>query len=265
MSKKFTIEVNDLTHYYGKQLAVDHISFVVEQGKVLGLLGPNGAGKSTTIKMLATLLPISSGSARIGGFEIAKRPQVVRQLIGYVPQSLSADGDLTGYENLLFSAKIYGIPPKKREERINELLEFMGLFDSKDKMVNEYSGGMIRRLEIAQALIHRPEVLFLDEPTVGLDPSARRVLWDRIEFLRKEYGTTILLTTHDMLEADLLCNQVAFMHLGQIAAIDSPKTLKAAIGSSATLEDVFVYYTGSSISEGGNYHHVKEIRRRHRG
>jgi ABC-2 type transport system ATP-binding protein len=187
------IDVFNLTHSYDGIPAVDKISFQVPQGSILGLLGPNGARKSTTIKMLTTLLPPTFGTATVSGFDIVQDPASVRQNIGYVPQLLSADGDLSGYENLLLSGKLYGLSAQCREKRIREVLEFMGLKDSAHQLVNHYSGGMIRRLEIAQALLHLPKVLFLDEPTVGLDLSARQVLWHRIQVLQKQYETTILI------------------------------------------------------------------------
>ena len=259
-STAFAIEVIELTHYYNLHPAVDRISFNVQEGNVFGLLGPNGAGKSTTIKMLTTLLPPTSGSAKIMGFDIIRVPSSVRQNIGYVPQLLSADGELSGYENLLLSAKLYGLPHNRRKKRIQEVLDFMGLSDSAHQLVNQYSGGMIRRLEIAQALVHEPSVLFLDEPTVGLDPAARKTLWHRLQEWQKRFKTTILITTHDMNEADMFCDIVAFMYLGEIVIMDSPSKLKASMGPTATLDDVFVKYTGTSIKEGGDYSHAKEVR-----
>jgi ABC-2 type transport system ATP-binding protein len=258
--KSPSIEVFELSHSYNFLKAVDRISFFIESGSIFGLLGPNGAGKSTTIKMLTTLLPVTSGTACIGGFDIVKQPSQVREIIGYVPQLLSADGELTGYENLLFSAKLYGLESKRSERRIHEVLEFMGLTDVKDSLVNQYSGGMIRRLEIAQALVHEPSVLFLDEPTVGLDPAARKSLWKHIHEWRKQFNTTILMTTHDMDEADNLCDIVAFMHLGSIVAMDTPHQLKSSLGPNATLDDVFILHTGSSIKEVGEYGSVKQTR-----
>jgi ABC-2 type transport system ATP-binding protein len=254
------IEVLKLTHYYNHHPAVNHISFNVHFGNVFGLLGPNGAGKSTTIKMLTTLLPPSDGTAKIMGYDITLEPTLVRKNIGYVPQLLSADGDLSGYENLLLSAKLHGLFREQREKRIHEVLNFMGLIDSAHQLVNQYSGGMIRRLEIAQSLIHQPSVLFLDEPTVGLDPAARKTLWLQLQKWQKQFNTTILITTHDMHEADLFCDIVAFMHLGHIVMMDTPEKLKASIGPKATLDDVFVRYTGTSIKEGGDYSHAKQVR-----
>lgn len=254
------IEVFELTHRYDGLVAVDAISFHVCAGKVFGLLGPNGAGKSTTIKMLSTLLPVSSGTALIMGFDVTSRPADVRQIIGYVPQLLSADGDLTGYENLLMIAKLCGMAPELRKERISTLLQFMGLHASADLLVSKYSGGMIRRLEIAQALVHNPKVLFLDEPSIGLDPAARKAFWEHLRKWQKQFGTTILMTTHDMKEAEELCDVVAFMYLGRIVAMDNPHHLKKKLGLTATLDDVFIHYTGSSIAESGNYSHAKQVR-----
>lgn len=261
MGNDQAIIVQELTRYYNSQAAVNKVSFSVPYGAIFGLLGPNGAGKSTTIKMLTTLLLPTSGTASIMGFEITKAPAKIRELIGYVPQLLSADGDLSGYENLLLSSKLYGVPKKERYKKITQILEFMGLSDYSNTLVNRYSGGMIRRLEIAQALIHDPSVLFLDEPTVGLDPAAKKSLWSFIRDWRKNNQLSILLTTHDMDEADRLCDTVAFMYQGRIVAIGAPSALKAQLGPSASLDDVFIHLTGTSIEEGGDYRNVKQIRR----
>lgn len=259
-SLPFAVELMSLTHRYDSYLAVDQISFEIQSGSIFGLIGPNGAGKSTTIKMLTTLLPTTSGDARINGYSINQDPSQVRQCIGYVPQLISADGELTGYENLLLSAKLHGLTHDFRQKSIHEVLEFMNLNGVKDKLVNSYSGGMIRRLEISQALIHHPVVLFLDEPTVGLDPAARKALWKHIQELNKEMGMTILMTTHDMDEADVLCDTVALMHLGKIVVMDTPHKLKAALGPKATLDDVFIIHTGSSLKETEEYQNVKQTR-----
>ncbi len=255
------VEIKKLTKLYDQFVAVDHVSFTIESGKTIALLGPNGAGKSTIVKMLVTLLPPSSGTAVIAGHDIVKDPEGVRNHIGYVPQLISADGELTGYENLSISGKLYGLSRSKREKRIQEVIDIMGLEGVKDSPVKRYSGGMIRRLEIAQAFLHEPKVLFLDEPTVGLDPSARRAVWDKILDLQKDFGTTLLMTTHDMDEADLLADKIAFMYQGRILTIESPKKLKEAIGPAATLDDVFLKFTGTTIQEGGDFSHANEIRR----
>jgi ABC-2 type transport system ATP-binding protein len=232
----------------------------VPSGTIFGLLGPNGAGKSTTIKMLTTLLPPTAGTGRVAGFDIVRQPVEVRRMIGYVPQMLSADGNLSAYENLLIFAKVYGIRVPQRRKRIMEVLAFMGLADSAGTLVNKFSGGMIRRLEIAQSMLHRPPVLFLDEPTVGLDPVARRNVWEHILRLRDEFGTTILLTTHYMEEADELCQEVAIMHQGKIVTVGAPAAIKAAAGV-ATLDDAFAHYTGSSIKDGGTFRDAARVRR----
>lgn len=254
------IQILSLTRRYGSLVAVDHLNFSCTAGETFGLLGPNGAGKSTLIKMLTTLLPPTEGTAKIAGFDLVRHPEAVRKKIGYVSQMLSADGDLTGYENLLISAKLYGIPRAERTRRIAQALEFMDLAQVGNKRVKQYSGGMIRRLEIAQSMLHRPSVLFMDEPTVGLDPSAKRNVWERIRDLRREFGTTILMTTHDMEEADQLCHTVAVMHRGVLAAMDTPAALKAQVGPDASLDDVFIHFTGATISEGGELRDVARTR-----
>jgi ABC-2 type transport system ATP-binding protein len=258
------LETDQLTRRFGSLTAVDHLTISVEAGEVFGLLGPNGAGKTTAIKMLTTLLPPSSGTATIAGYDLLRQPGEVRRVIGYVPQMLSADGTLSGYENLLIFAKLYDLPRGERVERVRQALELMGLADAGDKTVRTYSGGMIRRLEIAQSMLHRPRVLFLDEPTVGLDPIARKAVWEHIERLRGEYGTTIFLTTHYMEEADTLCRRVAIMHLGRVAAIGTPAELRASIGGNgATLDDVFAHYAGASLESdtGGSYRETSRTRR----
>lgn len=241
--------------------AVDSLTVSVEAGEVFGLLGPNGAGKTTVIKMLTTLLPPTSGHARVGGFDIEHRTSRVRRIIGYVPQMVSADGSLNGYENLLVFAKLYDLPRAERKKRVLDALETMGLLDAANRLVRTYSGGMIRRLEIAQAMLHAPKVLFLDEPTIGLDPMSRQAVWERIRQLRSEYGTTILMTTHYMDEADALCGRVAIMHLGRMKALGTPAELKASVGADATLEQVFVHYVGTTIESGDAYRETKRIRR----
>jgi ABC-2 type transport system ATP-binding protein len=262
------LETQSLTKKYGALTAVDALSISVAAGEVFGLLGPNGAGKTTVIKMLCTLLPPTSGTALVGGFDICKLPVEVRHAIGYVPQMLSADGAMTGYENLLVFAKLYDVPRSEREQRVRDSLHFMGLDESADKLVKEYSGGMIRRLEIAECMLHRPRMLFLDEPTVGLDPLARKTVWERIEQLRTEFGTTILLTTHLMEEADSLCHRIAIMERGKVAVIGSPDELKASLnggadGNEVTLDDVFIYYSegGRLQEQSGGYRETARTRR----
>jgi ABC-2 type transport system ATP-binding protein len=260
--KSAVIETEELTRRFGALTAVDALTISVEPGEVFGLLGPNGAGKTTAIKMLTTLLPPTSGKARVAGFDITREAASVRRMIGYVPQALSVDGSLTGYENLLIFAKLYDIPRKERENRLRDALAFMGLSDAADKLVREYSGGMIRRLEIAQSTLHRPPVLFLDEPTIGLDPLARKAVWEHVERLRDDYGTTIILTTHYMEEADNLCGRVAIMHLGKVVIAGTPAELKGSIGGAEiTLDDVFVRYAGDTLESGGSYRETASERR----
>jgi len=206
---EYAVEALDLVKQYPHVRAVDGISFAIEKGEIFGLLGPNGAGKTTTLRMLLTLIRPTSGRIRILGEDALVRPERVRQMSGYVPQDVSVDGELTGYENILMYAKLYGVPGKERRRRITEALEYLELKDRASDMVNTYSGGMMRRLEIAQALVNRPRVLFLDEPSIGLDPIARRNILGHIERLRSEFGTTVIMTTHDMAEADALCDRLA--------------------------------------------------------
>jgi ABC-2 type transport system ATP-binding protein len=211
--------------------------------------------------MLITLLPPTSGSARVAGFDVAAGAASVRRRIGYVPQLLSADGSLTGYENMLLSARLYAIPRRERGPRIAEALAMMNLSDVAGRLVREYSGGMIRRLEIAQSVLHRPSVLVMDEPTTGLDPLARRAVWDHVRTLSKTSGTTILLTTHDMKEAEELCDRIALMHWGVVEVVGTPTELKAQVGPGATLDDVFAHFTGVEIEPGGGYREARRARR----
>jgi ABC-2 type transport system ATP-binding protein len=260
MSWSAAVVMEGLTRRFGALVAVEGVTLTVPHGAIFGLLGPNGAGKSTTIKMLTTLLLPTAGRALVAGFDVVGQAFRVRRSIGYVPQLLSADGSLSGYENLLISAKIYGIPATTREERIRWTIDLMGLADVARTLVRHYSGGMIRRLEIAQAMLHRPAVLFLDEPTVGLDPVARRVVWDHVRQLRRDFGTTIVMTTHYMEEADELCDVVAIMQEGRVRAVDVPTALKASLGERATMDDVFVHYTGTTIENGGSFTDVVRTR-----
>src|ERR1043166_4885185 len=247
------LETQALTRKFGGLTAVDAMTISLAPGEVFGLLGPNGAGKTTAIKMLTTLLPPTSGTAHIAGFEITRQAGSVRRVIGYVPQMLSIDPSLTGYENLLVFAKLYDIPRAERESRIDEALVLVGLTDAAGKLARHYSGGMIRRLEIAQSTLHRPPLLFLDEPTVGLEHIAR---------LRTNFGVTIFLTTHYMEEAESLCSRVAIMHRGKIVKDDSPARLKASVGNpQATLGDVFVHYAGDTLESGGSYVETSRGRR----
>jgi len=250
-----------LTRHFGEIVAVDQVSLSVLPGEIFGLIGSNGAGKSTLIKMLTTLLPPSSGTAQVAGFDIITEPSRVRRSIGYVPQMLSADGSLTGYENLLLSARLYLIARRERAQRIAETLAMMNLTHDAGRLVNQYSGGMIRRLEIAQSMLHRPKVLVMDEPTVGLDPLARRAVWDDIRKLRETRNMTILITTHDMEEADELCDRIALMHHGRIEVIGGPSELKGRIGPEAKLDDVFARYNGVAVEPAAGYRQTRQARR----
>ncbi len=261
MNADSVISTTALTRRYDELVAVDALDLEVRRGLIFGLLGPNGAGKTTTIKMLTTLLPPTSGSALVAGFEVSAQPREVRRRIGYVPQLVSADGGLTAHENLVLSARLYRLPRGERRERIGAALEFMGLTSAADQLVRTFSGGMIRRLELAQAMLHRPTVLFLDEPTIGLDPLARHAVWERLEDLRAQWGTTILITTHDMEEADALCDELSLMHQGRVAARGTPEELKAQLGPAATLDDVFAQVAGGTIEAGGSYRDVSRARR----
>jgi len=257
-----TVEISALTRRFGDLTAVDHVNLSIRQGEIFGLIGPNGAGKSTLIRMLTTLLPPTSGTATVAGYDIVSAPAEARRHIGYVPQLLSADGSLTGYENMLLSARLYGVPRKEREERIARALARMGLTEAAHHLVGHFSGGMIRRLEIAQSLLHRPQVLFLDEPTVGLDPSARETVWERVLDLRNRFHRTMIVTSHLMDEVEEFCDRIALIGNGRIVAVGTAAELKAQIGPDATLDDVFIHLVAASEGEKeGSYGEVRRARR----
>lgn len=250
----WALQTQALTRRFGEHVVVDHLDLCVAEGEVFGLLGRNGAGKSTLIKMLTTLLPPSSGSARVQGLDIVRDATAVRAAIGYVPQALSADGELTGYENLFVFACLYDIPRAERARRIADALQFMDLQDAAGRLVATYSGGMIRRLEIAQSMLHRPRLLFLDEPTVGLDPVARDTVWGHIRELRATFHTTIFMTTHYMEEAQALCSRFGILRAGRLVACGSLDELRAASTlQAATLDELFAHYTGESAEAAGAY------------
>jgi ABC-2 type transport system ATP-binding protein len=225
------ISVQNLKKYYKDVKAVDDVSFEVNEGEVFGFLGPNGAGKTTTIKMLVTLLRPTEGTAKVVENDIVKNPDKVRNNIGIVFQEPALDDRLTGRENLDFHARMYGMKKEKREERIRDVLKLVDLEDKANALVKTYSGGMKRRLEIARGLMHHPKILFLDEPTLGLDPQTRRSIWDYIKDLNEKEKITIFLTTHYMEEADFLCNKVAIIDHGKILVIDEPSNLKSQLGN----------------------------------
>lgn len=230
------ISVKNLVKRYGSLSAVDHIEFQVAPGECFGSLGPNGAGKTTLIRILTGLIHPTEGEAMVAGYDVAKRPDAVRRAIGVVSQAMTTDLDLTGWENLDIYGKYYQVPEKERRDRIRDLLDRVGLTERAHDLVAAYSGGMRRRLEIARGLIHRPMILFLDEPTIGLDPQSRRVVWDLLRQFRKNENLTIFLTTHYMDEADLLCDRIAIIDAGKILVMDSPENLKKKIPGSDILE-----------------------------
>ncbi len=242
------ITVNELTKKFGDFTAVDRVSFSVDKGQVFAFLGPNGAGKSTTIKMLTTLLRPTSGSIELDGKDPVKQQDDARSSFGIVFQDPSLDDELTAWENMEFHGVLYGVPRAARRERIRQLLEFVELWDRKDSLIKEFSGGMKRRLEIARGLLHHPKILFLDEPTIGLDPQTRNHLWGYIQNLNRSEGLTVFLTTHYMEEAEKIADRIAVIDHGKIVARGTAEELKAQTAT-GSLEDAFLKLTGSSIRE----------------
>jgi ABC-2 type transport system ATP-binding protein len=240
--------IDDLVVRFGELEAVGGVSFAVAPGEVFGLLGPNGAGKTTTIRVLTTLLAPSEGRALVAGYDVRTEPLAVRASIGYIPHAISVDGALTAFENLDFYGRVTGVPRRERRGRIDEVVETMGLASMLDRLARTLSGGMLRRLEIASALLNRPEVLFLDEPTVGLDPTARRMVWERLAALREQAGTTILVTTHLMEEAERHCDRLGVIDSGRLVEQGEPAELLERHGTDS-LEEVFTAVTGRAIDE----------------
>jgi ABC-2 type transport system ATP-binding protein len=257
------VDLQALSHRYGDHLAVDNLDLVIDTGACFGLLGPNGAGKTTTIRLLNTLLPVQQGTVTVFGLDVRRQAMAVRRVLGYVPQQLSIEAALTGRENVAWFARLFDVPRRERPARVAEVLELVELTESADRLAATYSGGMVRRLELAQALVNRPALLVLDEPTVGLDPIARDSVWTRLRQMQEQYGMTVLLTTHYMEEADMLCDRVALMHRGRLRAIGSPLELKAQLGPDTSLEDVFRHYTGERLydEQGGGLRDVRSTRR----
>ena len=249
----YSIQTRSLIKSFGDTIAVNDISFSVEKGEIFGFLGPNGAGKSTTMMILTTLLKPTSGEALISGFDVTTNPKKVRENIGYVQQESTVDEYLTGRENLILQAKLNHIPRNEINKRIDDILELIELVDKQDQAVVSYSGGMRKRLDIAGGLLHRPKVLFLDEPTVGLDIQTRRKIWEYIKKIHTEFDMTIFVSTHYMEEADQLCDRVGIIDGGQIQVIDSPENMKNAMGNEVI---------SIAISEGGNHEtFLSEIRK----
>jgi ABC-2 type transport system ATP-binding protein len=233
------IEVEHIVKRYGDFTAVDDISFEVRDGEIFGLLGPNGAGKSTLIRMMTTLIPITAGTARVGGHDVQKDPDAARRVIGVIPQALTSDLDLTIEENLNIYAKLYDVPAKKRKAAIDELLQLVDLTKWRNAQTKTLSGGMRRRLEIARGLVHSPQIFFLDEPTTGLDPVSRVAVWEMLTNIKAHRKLTILITTHYMDEADRLCDRVAIVDHGKLVALDTPAALKASVPGSNVIEVQF--------------------------
>jgi len=233
------IEVDHLVKKFGDLIAVNDISFSVGGNEIFGLLGPNGAGKTTLIRMMTTLTPPTSGTARIGGHDIIRQADGVRHVLGVIPQAFTSDPELTARENMLIHAKLYGVPANQRESLIEQLLESVDLLKFRDALVRTFSGGMRRRLEIARGLVHSPQILFLDEPTTGLDPVSRSNVWELIRGLRDKSALTILITTHYMDEADKLCERIAIVDHGKLAVLDTPTRLKDSIPGTDAVEAEF--------------------------
>jgi ABC-2 type transport system ATP-binding protein len=235
------IAVEDIVKRYGDFEAVSKVSFDVRDGEIFGLLGPNGAGKSTLIRMMTTLIPVTSGRAIVAGHDVMKEPDAVRQTIGVIPQALTSDIDLTAEENLSIYAKLYGIPKAERKRNIEQLLEAVDLLKWRGAQTKTLSGGMRRRLEIARGLVHHPRIFFLDEPTTGLDPVSRVAVWEMLEQLRTTHDLTMLITTHYMEEADHLCDRIAIVDHGKLVALDTPMSLKASVPSANVVEAQFTH------------------------
>src|SRR3990167_9447292 len=244
--QRSAIEAEGVTKRFGKLVAVDDISFKVDGGEIFAFLGPNGAGKSTTIKMLTTMLRPSSGKLYLAGHDVTREQAAARKSFGIVFQDPSLDDELTAYENMEFHGVLYGVEKVLRKTRIEELLKFVDLWDRKDNFVKEFSGGMKRRLEIARGLLHHPKILFLDEPTLGLDPQTRNHMWSYLKDLNQKEGTTIFFTTHYMEEADRVANKIAVIDHGKIVAQGTPGEIKQQAGE-ANLEDAFIKLTGHAI------------------
>src|ERR1700736_1567431 len=259
-SADLAVDCRHLTHRYGDFIAVDDFTLQVRSGETMGLLGPNGAGKTTVVRVLTTLTPAQAGEVYVFGLDSRRQTMDIRYNIGYVPQQLSVEPMLTGRQNVEWFARLYDVPRRARADRVDEALDAMDLVGVADELARTYSGGMVRRLELAQALVTRPSLLILDEPTVGLDPIARDSVWAQVERMQNDFGMTVLLTTHYMQEADALCDRVALMHHGQLQAVGSPAELKQTVSPDATLEDVFRHYAGSDLAEDNSQTGLRAVR-----
>src|SRR5258708_23486080 len=249
-SLPMAVDARKRTYRYGQCTAVDDLTVQVRPGETMGLLGPNGAGKTTVVRMLTTLTPVQQGELRIFGLDARRQTTDIRSNIGYVPQQLSLEPALTGRQNVEWFAGLYGVPRAEGRDRVDQALAAMELLDVADRLAATYSGGMVRRLEVAQALVNRPSLLVLDEPTIGLDPIARDGVWTQVQDMQAQFGMTVLLTTHYMEEADALCDRVALMHHGVLRAVGTPADLKAQVSKvspGATLEDVFPHYASGHL------------------
>ncbi len=255
--KTLLIATKALTRAFDRRTVVDHVNLRVHRGEIFALIGSNGAGKSTLIKMLTTLLSPTSGDASIAGADLRREATKVRQRIGYVPQVPSADGALTARENLKLSARLYLIPPAERDQRIEDALARTRLTDHADRPAQTLSGGMMRSLEIACSTLHHPALLIMDEPTTGLDPVARDMVWRHIRELRQSYGTSILLTTHFMDEAQALADRIGIMRAGKLERVGTPDDLRHELGAHATLDDVFVHVAGADAAPGRQASHAR--------
>ncbi|WP_055491414.1 ABC transporter ATP-binding protein [Streptomyces sp. TP-A0356] len=258
-----------LAYSFGETKAVDGLDLTVRDGEVFGLLGPNGAGKTTAIRCITTLLPVPAGMVSVFGHDAARERMAVRRLLGYVPQQLSADAGLTGRENVALFARVFDVPRRERARRVQQALAAVDLTHAADRLANTYSGGMVRRLELAQALVSAPRLLILDEPTIGLDPIARTNVWEHINVVRAATGMTVLVTTHYMDEADQYCDRVALLHRGRVRALGTPEELRTGLGERLgtegplpTLEDVFRDVAGSGLDDqSGDFRDVRSTRR----
>src|SRR6202008_4057443 len=259
------IDCRNLTYRYGQFTAVDDLTLQVRPGETMGLLGPNGAGKTTLVRMLTTLTPIQQGRLCIFGLDSCHQTVDIRSNIGYVPQQLSIEPAMTGIQNVEWFARLYGVPRAQRAESVEEALGAVEMPHGANRLAGTYSGGMVRRLEVAQALVNRPSLLVLDEPTVGLDPIARDGVWQQVQSMQRQFGMTVLLTTHYMEEADALCDRVALMHHGVLQAVGTPAKLKLTVSPGATLEDVFRHYAASDLSEqtesSGSFREIRSSRK----